>query len=149
MTTIAFSKDTLAADTKLSSDDAYWANCTKIKKVKGWLIGAAGGWDLTEAFMSRFDPSFIKMKSVLPLPQLAEKDPDFEALMISPEGKVYYTEAGGVVGVVKTKGFLAIGSGAKVAMTAMEMGATAVEAIKMAMKYDIYTGGRVQKVKLG
>lgn len=149
MTTICYTKGTLASDTRLSSDDAHWANCSKIKKIKGWLIGAAGGWDLTEAFMLRFDPSFVLQRAVLPLPQLAEKDPDFEALIISPLGKIYYAEAGGVVGSLRTKGFIAIGSGAKVAMAAMEMGATATEAIKIAMKYDLYTGGRVQKLKLG
>ena len=42
----------------------------------------------------------------------------------------------------------AIGSGSKYAYTAMDMGATAKEAVKMAMKRDTNTGGRIREVKL-
>lgn len=38
----------------------------------------------------------------------------------------------------------AIGSGAKHALTAMDLGLDAKEAVKMAMKRDIYTGGRIR-----
>lgn len=145
MTTIAFSGKIMASDTQLSSDDAHWTNCDKIKKVKGWLIGAAGGWDTTEAFMNRFDPINVKNKHIALLP---EKDKEFEALMVSPKGQIFYVEDGGSIGPLRTKGFIAIGSGAKVAMAAMEMGASATEAIRIAMKYDVYTGGRIRKIKL-
>lgn len=145
MTTIAYKAKIMASDSQLTSDDKYWSGCIKIKKSKGWLLGAAGGWDLTEAFMKRFDPLCVKAGSIS-LPSI--NDRDFEALMVSPVGVIYYTEAGGVIGPLKTKGFIAIGSGAFISMTAMDMGANAIEAINMAKKYDCFTGGRVQKIKL-
>ncbi len=41
-----------------------------------------------------------------------------------------------------------LGSGGCYALTAMDMGATAKEAVKMAMKRDTGTGGRVRTYKL-
>ena len=38
----------------------------------------------------------------------------------------------------------AVGSGSDHALTAMDMGATAEEAVKMAMKRDVMTGGRIR-----
>lgn len=40
------------------------------------------------------------------------------------------------------------GSGSLHAMTAMDMGATAKEAVKMAMKRDVYTGGKIRSIKI-
>lgn len=145
MTTIAYKSKVLSCDSQLSGEDGKFTQCDKIKKVKGWLIGAAGGWDMCEAFMNRFDPVCVKNKHIALLPN---KDNDFEALIISPKGQIYFTEDGGVIGKLHTKGFIAIGSGWKAAMVAMEMGASALDAVKMAMKYDLYTGGRVKKIKL-
>jgi len=42
----------------------------------------------------------------------------------------------------------AIGSGAPYALAAMDMGASAEDAVRAAMKRDIYTGGIVRSIKL-
>lgn len=42
----------------------------------------------------------------------------------------------------------AIGSGSAYAMAAMDMGASAEEAVRAAMKRDIYTGGKVRTVRI-
>jgi hypothetical protein len=42
----------------------------------------------------------------------------------------------------------AIGSGSDHALTAMDMGATAKEAVKMAMKRDPFTGGKIRTFKI-
>lgn len=42
----------------------------------------------------------------------------------------------------------AIGSGAPYALAAMDMGASAVEAVHAAMKRDIYTGGKVRTLTI-
>jgi len=39
--------------------------------------------------------------------------------------------------------FYAIGSGAKVALGAMACGKSAIEAVRIAARYDPYTGGRI------
>ncbi|WDG79158.1 proteasome subunit beta [Pseudomonas chlororaphis] len=42
----------------------------------------------------------------------------------------------------------AIGSGAAYALAAMDMGASAVDAVRAAMKRDIYTGGKVRILRI-
>jgi hypothetical protein len=42
----------------------------------------------------------------------------------------------------------AIGSGAQYAIAAMDMGASAAEAVRAAMKRDIYTGGKVTMITI-
>lgn len=42
----------------------------------------------------------------------------------------------------------AIGSGAPYALAAMDMGASAAEAVRAAMKRDIYSGGKVTKITI-
>lgn len=42
----------------------------------------------------------------------------------------------------------AIGSGSAYALAAMDMGASAEEAVRAAMKRDIYTGGKVRTVRI-
>jgi hypothetical protein len=144
VTTIVYKDKTLASDTRLSSDENpyHYADCQKIKRVKGWLIGASGGWGSTEYYMRKFSPDYIT-GAMAGIP----KDEDFTALAISPEGKIYYVEDDGVFGVLDAE-YTAIGSGEKVAMVAMDMGATAKQAIKIAMKYDNHTGGKIQTLRL-
>lgn len=43
----------------------------------------------------------------------------------------------------------AIGSGSPYALAAMDMGASAEDAVRAAMKRDIYTGGRVRVLRIG
>ena len=44
----------------------------------------------------------------------------------------------------ETEGYYAFGSGDLHALTAMDLGASAVEAVEMAMKRDVYTGGEIR-----
>lgn len=43
----------------------------------------------------------------------------------------------------------AIGSGSAYALAAMDMGASAEDAVRVAMKRDIYTGGKVRALRIG
>ena len=147
MTTIAYRSGVLASDSKLSGqNNQYFADCKKIKKVKGWLIGAAGDFGPTEMFMAKFDPKTIEENRFIPWGTGA-KDEEFSALVISPKGKIYYMEMNGAFAEIKAK-YLAIGSGEAVAMAAMHAGATAIGAIKAAKVHDGGTGGPIQVVKL-
>jgi 20S proteasome alpha/beta subunit len=68
-------------------------------------------------------------------------DAGFEAFLVR-DGVVYHYDGSGVMYKVEAP-FHAIGSGASIAIGAMEMGATAVGAVEVASKYDIYTGGDI------
>lgn len=148
MTIVAWDGKTLASDSRLTADDAAWACCKKIKKVDGWLIGAAGNWDMLTHFLAKFNPECIaNNKAYAPINPAPSKG-DFEALAISPKGKVYFVEDSGVFGVIQTEGFIAIGSGGIPAMVAMSCGKDAVEAVKVAIKYGRGCGGKVHTLKL-
>ena len=73
---------------------------------------------------------------------------NFEALVVSPDTKE--------VALIDTTGYpmdiqyphYAIGSGCEVAFGAMEAGASAEEAVKIAIKRVVGCGGKVMKLKL-
>jgi hypothetical protein len=95
--------------------------------------------------------------------------PDYEALMSAYFGEVSagLIEAGGIaldkgtlwlLGYSETTGFwkdrlradnpFAIGTGSLHALTAMDMGASAYQAVEMAMKRDSCTGGTIRTFKI-
>jgi len=57
-------------------------------------------------------------------------------------------EQAALIDVVPFDRPFATGSGSRFAYTAMDMGANAVEAVKMAAKRDMYTGGKVRVFKI-
>lgn len=150
MTVIAYRNGVLAADSQLSDGDGNKiANCFKIKKVKGWLLGAAGDFAPTEAFMAKFDPQSILKKQYVPIYAGAPRDgEEFESMVVSPSGRIYEVSTSGIFGPIKSYGYYAIGCGSLIAFGAMAAGADAVGAVKAAIRHSTSCGGRVQKIKL-
>lgn len=68
----------------------------------------------------------------------------FNLVCISKKGKCLTLHDGDALFFVEASGMWSTGSGRNIALGAMEAGATAIEAIKIACKRDIYTGGKVQ-----
>ena len=143
MTVICFDGVTLACDSQISTGNAAWSRVKKIRRVKHWVIGAAGALDSMSAFLKNFDPSFIEAGEDNP-----KLGPGVEALLISPTGVVHYMESSGIVTKIKTDGFIAIGSGSACAMSALAAGADAVQAVKIAGRYAEGCGGRTYSLKL-
>lgn len=116
------------------------------KVVKAWdgsLVGGAGSLQSVEMFLDWWlDPTEDK-------PTLLELTlENFNGIVISPDGKkIYIYEDSGYPFEIKSP-FHSIGVGAPIAYGAFEMGATAEEAVKTAIKYDNTCGGKVQKVSL-
>jgi len=145
MTIIAYRNKILACDSKVSSGSAHWAAMKKIKKIKGWLIGAAGDLDAVSMFLQKFNPETIK-DNKHPLVGLPNT---LEAIIVDPTGVIYYMENSGMLSAITTDGFIAIGSGCEAAMGAMAAGATAREAVKIAIKYGEDCGGKAHYIRLG
>jgi len=75
------------------------------------------------------------------------------AALVVDDGMIYYTGIDADTKdffscIVEKDKTYAIGSGQDFAFTAMDMGATAKEAVKWAMKRDTGTGGRIRTYKL-
>jgi 20S proteasome alpha/beta subunit len=71
----------------------------------------------------------------------------FFALVVTADGKVWSMNCSGTLALVYGP-YFAEGSGAKYAMGAMAAGATAAEAVAIAIRYDAYSGGEIQTLTL-
>lgn len=140
MTTIAYRDGVLAADTL----GVYGGNvretmgAQKIMRAKdGSLLAITGDFAATHTYASCLARGQI--------PASLPKDSG-RVIQIAKSGKVSVHEAGGSY-PLGTKVF-AYGSGSDAARGAMLMGASAVEAVRVASKVDIHTGSTVRFLKL-
>jgi len=136
MTTIACDSKMMAGDS-LVDDGGTAGECKKIYKVKGDIIGVAGGLGAGLAFIE-----WYKHRSDSP-PNLA----DTSILILKKNGTIeLWDEA--EFPMKFTNKFYAIGSGADAALGAMHSGKTPTEAVKIACKIDINTGMPVKTLCL-
>jgi len=114
----------------------------KITKSKdGWLAGGAGSASDVAKFLRWVEDGRVEDEGV--------KLENLDGLLISPKGIVFLVEADLNPFEIRTdEGFYAAGTGYRSAMAAMEMGATAQEAVEVTIKWDTGCGGKVQKVEL-
>lgn len=142
MTTIAYRDGVLAGDTLVTSprDIKFGERIKVFKSPSGWLGGVAGpigGISVLEQWMRQDDIDPDK-------PPVT--DNRVEGLVISPKGEIYFW-CGKNLSWMSAK-FTAVGSGDEVAMGAMAMGATAVEAVEVGIRLDAGSGGFPVSVKL-
>lgn len=71
---------------------------------------------------------------------------EVEAIVLTRKG-VYHYSASPIPTKIGDK-FYAIGSGAELALGAMQMGADARQAVRVASKWDVHTGGRISTLSL-
>mgnify|MGYP003642706169 CR=1 FL=1 len=130
MTTIAWDGKTLASDSQMSGGFIEQFTYKKIKTVDGMYYGMCGrAGDINSFFEGKEIP-----------------DDDTELLEISAKGQCVCIGKGN--SRIPITGKTSIGSGSHFAMGAMLHGASAVEAVKIAIKLDPSSGGKVQSVKI-
>ena len=137
MTIIVWRDGIIAADSQ-TTNGVLAGKTKKLFKLKNAAIGFAGlltdGLKLIE---------FLKSDEDKP-PELSE---DFESLMMDLRtGKCAYYDRTLIAVKIMDK-FEAIGTGSELAIGAMEHGATAIEAVRVAIKRDINSGGRVVVIR--
>lgn len=82
----------------------------------------------------------------LPLDALSHEFEDVECILIDCETeKVWYTD--GLQWAELKAPYVALGSGAPHAITAMDAGLDAVKAVHMGVKRDVYSGGKVRSLR--
>lgn len=142
MTTIACNATEMAADTRVSLQDGTDVRVfesVKIERVGDAIYGVAGDFQAGVRFME-----WVRREMKGRKPRLCK---DFAALKIDAEG--IYSMDGPSDTWMKVSGkFDAIGSGRKVALGAMEMGASPADAVKAAKKWDAFTGGDTTVLRL-
>lgn len=147
MTTVAFTKGVMAADTLVTGGDGllFHSHTPKIAMdADGVLYGVAGDYakqcKVIEAVQRQRE---TKGSIVLPIP---EKGDTFEILIAYPDGKLKILTPAGEEDFTGAS-FLAIGNGAKVAMGAMFVGASAASAVKAAIALSEGSGGAVVSIE--
>jgi len=139
MTTIAYHENIIAVDSRATTNGVITDdNSNKIIKKNGVVFIVSGA-------LSDFD-EIVKAYNGEPY----DKNADASAF-VDDGGTVY------LAGICKDDGFwklditdrsYAIGSGADHAWTALDLECNAVEAVKMAIKRNIYTGGKIRTHKV-
>lgn len=144
MTTIAYKDGVIAADTRMTISDGdgvpdYCMYGTKFMHTARGVVVAAGD----DADIHRF----VEWLSKTGKRKKPKKLKSLAALVAS-QGIVVYYDENLVPMMVDQRHPLALGTGAKAALAAMGMGATAAEAVREAAKWDPYTGGVVEEFKV-
>jgi ATP-dependent protease HslVU (ClpYQ) peptidase subunit len=143
MTTIAVKGSVMASDSCWAFDDTPISKQSKIYRTEhGLLIGSAGGFDDRDFIMT-----MQKVKKSAELPKLSEfgacfhEQSELEALILFPNREVWLfckdKATSCSLNHLRGTPYAAIGSGAKQALTAMRMGASAYKAVEIACEMDI------------
>ena len=133
MTTVAVRGLTLAVDSQVTCSGVKTGStikwCKMPKRLGGGYMAGTGEFADVVRFLSVF----------------GECDPlkGVEAIHIKDGGELVIYEKGMPISAPTGIEFQAIGSGWELALGAMEMGASAESAVKVASKYCIYTAGEV------
>jgi hypothetical protein len=140
VTTIATSSGVVAADSQVTGNFKFpWSG--KVRRVEsgpyaGWIFCAAGRLDFVPV-------AYAQVLSGEFSPLCGTDDDDGGCYLLVGKSKVTCLEADKMIPYPVSKTF-AIGSGCKYAMAAMACGKTPAEAVKIAAKFDSFTGGAVR-----
>jgi 20S proteasome alpha/beta subunit len=150
MTIVAYKDGVIAADTLVCEQTLKVGHTTKITALAGGgVAGAAGEFALAQRFLTwaaqhntcelrRFD--------------IGENVDGFVGLIVTPNeyrmGEVVRYDFRGNPARIFAP-FAAIGSGTDMAFGAMAAGATAKEAVAIAIQYDPYCGGDIHSLTVG
>lgn len=137
MTTIAYRDGIMAGDSRATQGGTVMTNTQKkvFRTKDGCLFGYAGDREQGE-----------RLKQAIKAGKAAPKLDNINALLVTPDGKMRFYE--GQVWVEMKDPYTATGSGAPHALTAMDCGLGAVDAVRKACLRDPNSGGKVQSVEL-
>lgn len=142
MTTIAYRDGIIAGDGRETCQNDDTASimivrddCVKVHKIGNSLFGAAHGSEAIEILLKQLRKHKGKRGKVKPI------DGEVAGLLIEKNGSIWLFE--GSMWQKIDMPYYAVGSGSYYAMAAMDAGASAVEAVEIAMRRDPYSGGLV------
>lgn len=130
MTTIAVKDGVMAADSLMTAGSFTFPSAvSKLHEVNGVLCGFCGDYKMIKRFLDEGAAS-----------------PEVFYLSMGVDGDVCdneMSECGYTLSVPVESGMSAVGTGSHFALGAMEAGASAWEAVKIASKYNAETGGDI------
>jgi hypothetical protein len=145
VTIVCYRAGVLAADTALWGGDVLVGSTSKIARAAdGSVVGVCGRAGIGERYLAWVRSPYADLGSRF---KIEENDISFEAIIARPCGDVFFVdEFGNPFRTVAP--FYAIGIGEKVAYGALAMGASAVQAVDVAIRYSAHCGGEVDVLQL-
>lgn len=144
MTTIAYRDGVLAGDTSswVGKMNTGHAEKKVFKLSNGSVIGFAGVVQNWTYFLNEIEKAIKSADGLVILPNLKVK----QVTALLSDGNQTYLYDGGWENPFK--GYWAIGHGMGYALAAMDAGASASEAIRITIKRDPFTAGRIRTVEV-
>lgn len=145
MTIVVYRNGIIAADKNTVMGNTIYGQTRKIWKrgTDGALVGAGGCSSLAAGFCRWFMGGEQGDRPSL----RGEDNNSAGAIVIMPDGRIIEHDFCGWRYVDSE--FVALGSGMDIAYGALEMGASAVEAVRIVCKRDIHCGGGINTLWLG
>lgn len=141
MTTVAWDGETLAADSQSTTGTVRGTAHKIAKNNAGFVIAGCGSYAVISAWIAW-------VLSGLPPEAQPSGVEDSTVLIVDPKGRARLFADAAVAQPLPRKQW-AIGSGSDLALGAMAMGADARTAVKVAAKFDVYTGGKIVVLRPG
>lgn len=138
MSVIAWDGNIIAADSQLCEAGYFVRPSCKLIKKEGIIFGSTGN----AAGFKQLVHWYLNGKQVEDWPDIQSTD-DWTRLIVVNHCKVTAIEKIPLEMQIYEEKFTAWGHGSDFAVGAMEMGATAIEAVRIACKYDTFCGGRI------
>ncbi len=139
MTTIACTRECMAADTRVSTEGAHY-HANKIFRLGSSLFGTAGHGDMGLVLIDWLRTARNRMTLYK---QLGEYERSEVIVMELNPGGIYLWTGWGVPERLNDSRY-AIGSGSLAALQALDAGQSPEDAVRGATRYDQYTGEPIQ-----
>lgn len=136
MTVVAYRDGVLAADSLSTCYGSRASAVLKIERVGTWLIGGAGMLGVLVP-LRRWVEAGAKLDDPIDFGKIE----DSVGMLIDASGELFYASPGDGWLVHNSAEFKAIGSGSDVALGAMYVGASAIEAVSAAKAIETSCGG--------
>lgn len=148
MTTLVIRDGVLAVDRRLWSSGRATGRITKVGLSKdGWVVTGAGEAALLAVVLKHVKTRELGNLKKWKPPIADDKWSETCVIMMSPKGEVWFFE--GYTPIKWEADVFAEGSGQRYAIGAVRMGASAVEAVRVAALDDPATGDGVNWIKAG
>ena len=148
MTVVAYRDGVMASDSRATSGKNY-IETDKMPKMfrfsDGSIVGFAGEVLAWQEMARMFRESISKGDFTLPRLKRVT------ALFVSPKKTIFQFDGNNWERLTKRiypHQYYSIGSGATIAMSAMDAGASAVEAVRIAIRRDAYCGGKIRTLEI-
>lgn len=137
MTTIAYRNGVIAADTLVTWNGAFDGECVKVARRRDVFAATSGATSYGQGFMDWFRGG---MRGEAPSMGRPESEHWATGVIFTGDFVVTFGPVGR--NIVRAP-YYALGSGSQFAMGAMAMGADPEQAVRVAMGFDIMSGGQV------